>query len=381
MKAVEIISQDMHNVAFKIGREKEIGMDKVGKSFVAFEQASQKYSASRGQRQNENGSANRAFTLVELLVVISIIGILMALLLPALSGARSAARRTQCANKLRQIGLAILNFETQQNVFPPAVTNDERAKFSMYVYILPHLEQSAAFDRIDFTDDWDATRQTEAFFNSLNLSDALICPEAPTTRTRYRSNKEVETVNAEQSTCVDYVPIHSVNLDSTAGTGTFEGIKIDKLRTLVRSKRVLDRNDTPRGEFSSSNSRWWGILRQFDSVGELSISRAHVKDGLSNTILLSETAGRPQGYARHKRTTQQITSHKWFFGNLSISVNAHCAGSIINCTNTSEVYSFHPEVAGDVHADGSTHFYNETMEPEVFISLYTMNGGEVVSLE
>ena len=68
-------------------------------------------------------------------MVISIIGILMALLLPALSGARAAARRTQCANKLRQIGLAILNFEAQRSVFPPAVTNNERAKYSMYVYV------------------------------------------------------------------------------------------------------------------------------------------------------------------------------------------------------------------------------------------------------
>lgn len=318
----------------------------------------------------------RAFTLVELLVVIAIIAILISLLLPAVNGARSAARRTQCANKLRQLGLAILGFETQTGVFPPAATNGERHKFSMYAYLLPHLEQSAAFDRINFEDDWDATRQSEQFFNQLNLSDALICPSAPTSRARYHSGVARETMNAETSTLVDYVPIHSVNLDSKAGTGTFEGVRIDKLRTLVSAGRLRDLNSS-RGEFAVTNSRWWGILREFDEISELSIRRAHIKDGLSNTMLLTEVAGRPQGYARRYTTPQQITSHKWFYGNLSISVNAHCAGSLINCTNTSEVYSFHSGVAGVVHADGALHFYQEDMEPEVFVSLYTMAGGEV----
>ena len=267
------------------------------------------------------------FTLVELLVVISIIGLLIAMLLPAVAGARSAARRTQCGSKLRQIGLAILNYESQQNAFPPATTSNERNKFSMYAYILPHLEEGAAFDRIQFDADWDATRESEAFFNDLNLSDALVCPEAPTIRNRYYRNEVAETVNAEQSTLVDYVPIHSINLDSSAGTGAFEGVEVEKLRTLVRAQQIVDSKTSPRGAFSTGNSRWWGILRAFKSVQEASIQRAHVKDGLSNTFLMSETSGRPQGYVRHRPTTQQITSHKWFHSNLSISVNAHCGGS------------------------------------------------------
>ena len=321
-----------------------------------------------------------AFTLVELLVVISIIGILLGLLLPAVTGARSAARRTQCASKLRQIGLAILNYESQHNAFPPATTSDERNKFSIYAYILPYLEEGAAFDRIEFGKDWDATIESEAFFNGLNLSQALVCPEAPSIRNRYFRNNVAETVNAEDSTLVDYVPIHSVNLDSTAGTGTFEGVPVQKLRTLVRTGQIVDSSNSTRGKFSTDNSRWWGILREFDTIDDASIRRAHVQDGLSNTILMSETAGRPQAYVRHRTTTQQITSHKWFHSNLSISVNAHCGGSLINCTNTSEVYSFHKGLAGFVHADGSTHFRDESMEPEVFISLYTMRGGEVTSL-
>lgn len=316
------------------------------------------------------------FTLVELLVVISIIGILLALLLPALASARSAARRTQCASKIRQVGLAILNYESQFQAFPPAATLDKHLKFSVYAFILPYMEEGPAFERVDFSKDWSAAGNRD-LFERLNLSDALICPEAPTVRNQYARHEVKETFNAEQSTLVDYVPIQTVSLDSDAGTGTYADVKVEQLRTLVRANQIVNSTSSSRGEFSSGNDRWWGILRAFDSLDDASIRRAHVKDGLSNTILMGETAGRPQPYVRRKQTTQQIDRAKWYYANLPISVNAHCGGSVINCTNTTEVYSFHHGVAGFAHADGSTHFHAENIDAEVFISLYTMNGGEI----
>src|SRR4029078_12018025 len=69
-----------------------------------------------------NRSRSRGFTLVELLVVIAIIGILVALLLPAIQDAREAARRTQCTNKMKQLGLAVLNYESARKVLPLAYT-------------------------------------------------------------------------------------------------------------------------------------------------------------------------------------------------------------------------------------------------------------------
>jgi prepilin-type N-terminal cleavage/methylation domain-containing protein len=91
-----------------------------------------------------------AFTLVELLVVIAIIGILIALLLPAVQAAREAARRTQCQNNLKQIGLAIHNYESAQKHLPPGwnmkVFGSQDAEQTWVVYILPYVEEGNAAD-------------------------------------------------------------------------------------------------------------------------------------------------------------------------------------------------------------------------------------------
>ncbi|MDR1484319.1 MAG: DUF1559 domain-containing protein [Planctomycetaceae bacterium] len=90
-----------------------------------------------------------AFTLVELLVVIAIIGILIALLLPAVQAAREAARRTQCQNNLKQIGLAIHNFHDTQNGLPPAIVYSRYAVFQMLIY--PYIEQQPLYDLCEST--------------------------------------------------------------------------------------------------------------------------------------------------------------------------------------------------------------------------------------
>ncbi len=103
---------------------------------------------------------NRGFTLVELLVVIAIIGILVAMLLPAVQAAREAARRMQCSNNLKQIGLAVHNYFSVLNALPPSATINQGAasnngSWSVHGRILPYLEQGNVYDKVDLSIAWD----------------------------------------------------------------------------------------------------------------------------------------------------------------------------------------------------------------------------------
>jgi prepilin-type N-terminal cleavage/methylation domain-containing protein/prepilin-type processing-associated H-X9-DG protein len=162
-----------------------------------------------------------AFTLVELLVVIAIIGVLVALLLPAVQAAREAARRTQCINNIKQMGLGAANHESAKGYFPPGrltpdwlkagssteVTSsnyqtpaidptDKTGFYSVHIWLLPYMEQSAVYNLIDFK-----IAQTKKMLNPTNPHTAayataqglFICPSDPyseriISENNYRSN-------------------------------------------------------------------------------------------------------------------------------------------------------------------------------------------------
>src|ERR1700710_849842 len=95
----------------------------------------------------------KAFTLIELLVVIAIIAVLIALLLPAVQAAREAARRAQCVNNLKQLGLALHNYEGTHGVFPAAFHGgfgNVYGNFTGYNSLLPYLEQNALFNAFNY---------------------------------------------------------------------------------------------------------------------------------------------------------------------------------------------------------------------------------------
>src|SRR5450830_1623189 len=132
------------------------------------------------QKSEIRNHKSTAFTLVELLVVITIIGILIALLLPAVQAAREAARRLQCQNNLKQVGLAILNYEATHRWFPPSSQfapadlpnlpnpNFSRLRPNWVALVLPFMEQQGLFDSLDQTQSLNAS--VNARFRGTRLS-------------------------------------------------------------------------------------------------------------------------------------------------------------------------------------------------------------------
>ncbi len=119
-----------------------------------------------GRASNQRASRpRRGFTLIELLVVLGVIAVLIAFLFPATRSARPAARRSQCKNNLKQIGLALHNYHDAYGAFPPVFTVDTGGKplHSWRTLILPYLDQKPLYDRIDLSKPWDDPANAEIF--------------------------------------------------------------------------------------------------------------------------------------------------------------------------------------------------------------------------
>lgn len=272
-------------------------------------------------------------TLVELLVVIAIVALLISLLLPAVQGVREASRRTQCGSHMRQLCLAILAFEHSQQALPPGWTRPASGQsmpkaHSVYTYILPHLEQIAIHDRVDWNADWNAGANAAALAVDLPIA---VCPSAPGGR----------------QFVADYASCELVA--STAYS------------PLVSSGAITARRS------------WTGILRN----GRRAV--ADIRDGLSNTWLFFEDAGRPQGWADGRPTAASSGSGaRWADVENYFHVHEQRAGRMQNVTNNNEIYSFHPGGVTYGLGDGSVRFGGDTIDPEVFVSLFTGKAGDTI---
>ena len=270
-----------------------------------------------------------AFTLVELLVVIAIIGILVSLLLPAVTSAREAARRLQCSNNLKQLGLAILNFESAQGELPPAYTpilpddphNYGRHNFMQFV--LPYIEESASFDSLDLTANWNAPTNRRAV--DVHLA-TMICPSAPSAR-EYAG---------------DYAPCTII---------------ANSARTVLLARNLI-----------SKRSDYRSMLQPTPNPTKL----REVVDGLSKSWLLFEDAGRPFHFVGTRGSNRgNISGARWADYDAYLHVHDLCGNAMMNCNNNNEIYAFHTGGANFVFGDGHVAFHSASIDPDPFVSLFT----------
>jgi prepilin-type N-terminal cleavage/methylation domain-containing protein/prepilin-type processing-associated H-X9-DG protein len=298
----------------------------------------------------------RAFTLIEVLVVIAIIGVLLGLLLPAVQKVLDAAARLSCGNNLRQAGLALHQFESTRGRLPPGavfgplpeagITTD--ALHGCWPFLLPYLEQQALFNAyrwdVDFFDP--ANQPTVA--TQLKI---LQCPSAQANRFVLMEDPDGAFTKGGQGACIDYGPVQGI------GPGLV-------LLGLV----------DPVGDYR-------GAL----PINQMS-RLAQISDGTSNTLLVAEDAGRPQLWQAGRYVPDVFS----FGGPWASNVNAvliqgasvdgstapgPCA---LNCTNNQQPYSFHTGGANFLFADGSVHFLPAAIDIRVLAALATRAGGEVV---
>jgi prepilin-type N-terminal cleavage/methylation domain-containing protein/prepilin-type processing-associated H-X9-DG protein len=310
----------------------------------------------------------RGFTLVELLVVIAIIAILIGLLLPAVQKVREAGARIQCANNLKQLGLACHHYHGDHGRFPPGAVGPLNPSFPQYLqlkhhglgtYLLPYLEQEALARQYRWDVSWFDPPNQPVVNAPLKIWQ---CPSA-------RANR------IQDGSLPTVAPPPSDSFTGTAACGDYAGMSVVDAG-LVRAG-VID----PPGGPLDDRGHYEGVFPP-NHTRRLS----DILDGTSQTILIAECAGRPQLW-RGRRPVPNVwlsggpwASRNLLWGRGATPDGAAFFGSCaINCTNDREVYSFHPGGANVVFADGSVRFPRADIGIRVFAKLVTRAGGEVVS--
>jgi prepilin-type N-terminal cleavage/methylation domain-containing protein/prepilin-type processing-associated H-X9-DG protein len=304
-----------------------------------------------------------AFTLVELLVVITIIGVLVALLLPAVQAARESARRTHCINNLKQIGLAAHQHHDTYGVFPPgwvkAPATVPQGKIikgghGFFPFLLPYLEEEALAKIYR----WDKRSQGPENQPVASTQLAVLqCPSAEPDRWVTAVEDSLNYSYGGKGACSDYAGVRDidpslVDLGLVDPTAHYEGVLTANELTSHFLTRIKD-----------------------------------ITDGASKTLLVTECAGRPEMW-RAGRSIPEIFAPggPWVGGVLILFQGSTTDGATkpgpcaINCTNNREPYSFHPLGANAVFADGSTHFLRADMDIRIFARLVTRAGDEVVEI-
>ncbi|MGB8853503.1 MAG: DUF1559 domain-containing protein [Pirellulales bacterium] len=339
-------------------------------------------------------SSRHGFSLIELLVVVAIVSLLVGLLLPAVQSARESARRTQCLNNARQIGIAMLGFETANGFYAPSNSTGANAMWppnnpkehGMFALLLPYLDNGSLLTTLgyDYEQDWDASANRAAAQTVISTFACSSTPDGPRriSAARYPTNE----YKSWGPACNDY-------------------------STVVEVETVLY---TAVGQASPASRQRQGML----PTNSRTVA-AHVRDGLSNTLAVVECGnrplrffnGRPMGVRSNAATTpcnakNDTTAAAWADNAATFSLdgadpstgvpNSSCYHTdamgrvppsgvtsggqcVMNCSNWDEPYSFHPGGVNAVFGDGSVRFLADDVSPLTMIAILTRSGGEITS--
>jgi prepilin-type N-terminal cleavage/methylation domain-containing protein len=285
-----------------------------------------------------------AFTLVELLVVIAIIGILVALLLPAVQSARESARSLQCRNNLKQIGLAMHSYQATHGAFPPGAIlkatvsttnstwctspNIDHGFAPWTVLVLPYLEQQNLYDKFDFTKPF-----SDAGFTTPAPNGSFVVPMPA-----YRCPSDGQPV----------VPIVS-NYWGVSGGGA---------------------NASCSGDAGQRDFFINGILY----VNSMT-NNAHIRDGTSNTFLVGETRyPGPNAWWTSSGKTNGLAAIINLLG-CREQINLHPAGANHVPIQNRGLSSYHTGGCHAAMADGSVHFVSQNIDLEIYRQLSTRADG------
>ncbi|QDV71352.1 hypothetical protein Poly24_50870 [Rosistilla carotiformis] len=333
----------------------------------------------------------RAFTLVELLVVIAIIGILVGLLLPAVQAAREAARRMQCGNNMKQLGLALHNYHDTHNTLPAGTWRLQGWGFSFYYSVLPYIEQGALYDSMTSSGDHPgytgANAQNRDAVNGVTLS-GFICPSNP-----MDPNKDVG--GGAITTRPSYVGIAgAIDEDKTSSatppqagaTGDTDGFQEQRNRNGSNCCNAQEMAGQMSAGGVFPTNKW--------------LSFAKLTDGTSNVMMIGETSSwmYDNGIQMDSRTT-----HGWTMGTDGSGTTTNWNGPNSRQFNVTSIrypigtdtwalpgvgsnygpnnplLSAHPGGVQAVFGDGSVHFIAETIAMPIVKYLATRDDGEVVN--
>ncbi len=340
----------------------------------------------------------KGFTLIELLVVIAIIAVLIGLLLPAVQKVREAANRMKCQSNLKQVGLALHNFESTHRKFPRGgehtltdstgalrKTQDYQSFFTL---VLPYVEQDAAFKKYDTARRYNEGTNPAVAQNKMSI---FLCPSNPVNGEGVDSGGYGTT---DYGT-VPYTDITPAGAEKGGDAFLAQGALCGKAYPLGLY------TDFASGDASVASNK---KLQLDPSKGSIDVyyggaSVGAITDGTSNSIGVYEDVGRDEGYNAQENYLDPVTgsgrkSWRWAepdnASGVSRKVNnnarpmggpASCPWNTHDCGPNNEIFSFHTGGANVVMMDGSVRFLKDSTDLVVLRGLITRAGGETVSTD